>query len=123
MTRQDCELMAGDAAVGLELTLAGGFPHARRQRRRRRLAVPAAGASLGVEIIAQRLLVEARLRPAGPIGIRGPEPRTVRGHHLVDQDDASIAISAELEFGVGDDNALVAADFLAEGIDRAGHAL
>src|SRR5258708_13359231 len=98
MTRSDCELIAGDAAVGLEITLAGGVHHARRQRRRGRLAVPAAAAAFGVKIIAQRLLVEARLRPAGPIGIRGPEPRTVRGHHLVVPDYSSIPLSPRPAF-------------------------
>src|SRR5439155_21080393 len=119
----DGELTTRDAAIGLEIARAGGVYHARRQRRRRRLAVPAAAAALGVEIIAQRLLVEARLRLAWSVGIRGPEPRTVGGHRLVDQDDAAAFITAELEFGIGDDNAPVAADFLAERIDRAGHAL
>src|SRR6185295_19549163 len=52
-----------------------------------------------------------------------PEPRTVRGHHLVDQDDAAVPRPAELELGVRDDDALVAADPFAEIIDRARHAL
>src|ERR1019366_9930415 len=123
MTGSDGQFGPGDAAVSLEIALAGGLHDACRQRRRRRLAVPAAGAALGVEIIAQRLLVETRLRLAGVIGIRRPEPRTVGGHYLVDQDDAAVLVPAEFEFGVGDDDTLVAAELLAEGIDGAGHAL
>ena len=109
--------------IGLEIALAGRLHHARRQRRRRGVAVPAAGAALGVEIVAQRLLVEARLRLAGLVDVRRPEPRAVGRHHLVDQDDAAVAVAAELELGVGDDDALVAADLFAERIDRARHAL
>src|ERR1700712_39324 len=121
MAGLDFELPAGDAAIGLEITLAGGLDDACGQRRRRGLAVPAAVAALGVEVIAQRLLVEARLRLSRTIGIRGPEPRTVGRHHLVDQDDATGLVAAEFEFGVGDDDALLAADPLAEGIDVARH--
>src|ERR1700694_1862429 len=123
MTGSGSEFATRDAAIGFEITLAGGRHHACRQRRWRRVAIPAASAALGVEIIAQRLLIETRLRLAGFIDIRRPEPRTVGGHHLVDQDDAPVAIPAEFEFGVGDNDALFAADLFAERVDRAGHAL
>src|SRR5262249_2946540 len=79
----------------------------RRQRRRRGIAIPAAGAALGVKIIAQGLLVETRLRLAGLVGVHRPEAGAVRRHHLIDQDDASVPIAAELELGVGDDDALL----------------
>src|SRR3954463_6913557 len=123
MTALDSELPAGDAAIGFQITLAGGLDHAGGQRGRGRLAVPAAGAALGVEVIAQRLLVEARLRLSRAIGVRRPEPRTVRRHHLVDQDDATGLVPAEFEFGVGDDDAPTAGDPLAEAIDAPRHAL
>src|ERR1019366_10540366 len=116
MTGSDGQFGPGDAAVSLEIALAGGLHDACRQRRRRRLAVPAAGTALGVEVIAQRLLVETRLRLAGLVDIRRPEPRTVGGHHLVDQDDMAVLVAAEFELGVGDDDALAAADLLAERI-------
>src|ERR1700754_4907143 len=119
----DRKVSAGDQLVRLEVTLARRVHHARRQWRRWSVAVPAAGAPFRIEIIAQRLLVEARLRPAGRVDIRRPEPRAVGGHHLVDQDDAAVGVAAEFEFGVGDKDALAAADGLAERIDRAGHAL
>src|SRR5713226_2181514 len=123
MTGLDCQFGAGDTPIGLQITLAGGVHDAGWQWRRRGFAVPAAGAAFRVEVIAQRLLVEARLRLAGPVGVGGPEPRTVGGHHLVDQDNSSIAVPAEFEFCVGDDDALVAAEFFSKPIDRAAHAL
>src|SRR6266567_3134815 len=108
MTELDFELRPRHPPKRLQIALAGGIHHAGRQRRGRGVAVPAAGAALGVEIIAQRLLVEARLRLARLVDVDRPEPRTVGGHHLVDQDDTAIAVTAELEFGVGDDDALPA---------------
>src|SRR3981081_3871500 len=97
MMKSDFEFSPRHAAIGLEIALAGGIHHACRQRRRRRgIAVPAAGAALGVEIIAQRLLVEARLRLPGLIHIRRPEPRTVGGPPFLDQHDAALAMPADL---------------------------
>src|SRR4051812_14620101 len=81
---------ARDAAIGFEVALAAGIHHAGRQRRWRGVAVPAAGAALGVEIVTQRLFVEAGLRLAGLVDTGRPEARAVGGHHLVDQDDASV---------------------------------
>src|SRR3977135_3409893 len=91
MMKSDFEFSPRHAPIGFEIALAGGVHHACRQRRRG-IAVPAAGAALGVEIIAQRLLVEARLRLPGLIHIRRPEPRTVRGHSLVAPGDAAPAL-------------------------------
>src|SRR5260370_24267973 len=123
MTVSDAELAASNPAIGIEITLAGGVDDFGGQGWRRGVAVPAAGAALRVEIVAQRLLVEARLRLAGLVDIHRPEPRAVRGHHLFDHDDPSVAIPAKFKFGVGNNDALVADDFFAERIDRAGHAL
>src|SRR5258708_6912186 len=66
MTVSDLELAPGDPPIGLEIALAGGLDHACRQSRRGRVAVPAAGAALGVKVVAQRLFVETRLRLARP---------------------------------------------------------
>src|SRR3954463_1976202 len=96
----DRKVSAGDQPVRLEIALAGGIDHAVRQWRRRGVAVPAAGGPLDVEIIAQRLLVEARLRPARRVDIRRPEPRAVGSHHLVNQNDAAVGVAAEFEFGI-----------------------
>src|SRR5260221_2751263 len=117
------QLMPCHAPVGFEIAVAGRINDAGRQRRWRGVAVPAAGFSLGVEIVAQRLLVEARLALAGLVDVDGPEPRTVGGHHLVDQNDAAILVAAELELGVGDDDALLAGGLFAKRVDRARHAL
>src|SRR5262245_56018051 len=119
MTALDYELLPRDPPVGLQITLAGGVDDMCGQKWRRGVAIPAAGAALGVEIVAQRLLVKTRLRPAGLVGIDGPEARRIRRHHLVDQDDLSVAVAAEFEFGVGDDDALLAGEAFAAGIDRA----
>src|SRR5437016_1938643 len=91
MTGLDCEFTSRHPPKSLQVALAGGVDDAGRQRRGRGVAVPAAGAALGVEIVAQRLLVEARLRLAGLVDVHCPESRTVGGHHLVDQDDAAVA--------------------------------
>src|SRR5258708_7733399 len=85
----DREFTPRNTPIGIEIAPAGGVHDAGRQWWRRRVAIPAAGAALGIEIIAQRLFVEARLRLAGFINICCPEPRTVGRHHLVDQDDIS----------------------------------
>src|SRR5947209_6639667 len=115
--------MARDAAIGLEVAFAGGIHDAGRQRRGWRVAVPPPGAALRVEVVAERLLVEARLRLTWLVHVLRPESRTVGCHHLVDQDDAAILVPAELEFGIGDDDATLAAEFFAERIDCAAHAL
>src|SRR5512138_2191316 len=69
-TGLDLQLIPRYPAVRFEIALAGRVHHAVGQGRRRRVAVPAAGLSLGVEIVAQRLLVERRLRPARLVDIR-----------------------------------------------------
>src|SRR5437868_12985700 len=66
----DRQLSPCNPPIGLHIALAGRVDHASRQRRRWRIAVPAAGAPLGVEIIAQWLLVEARLQLAWLVNIR-----------------------------------------------------
>src|SRR4051812_22248548 len=123
MTVSHCQLATRHPSIRLEIPLAGGVHHAGRQGRRRGVAVPAAGAALGVEIIAQRLLVETRLRLAGLVDVSGPKPRAVRRHHLVDQDNAAVLVAAEFEFCIGDDDALCAGDLFAERVDRTRHAL
>src|SRR5829696_2342062 len=99
--------MAGEPAVRIEIALARRAYDGIGQRGRRRLAVPAPRAPLGVEPVAQRLLVEARLRAAGLVDIRRPEARAVGGEHLVGQHRAAGRVAAELELGVGDDDAAI----------------
>src|SRR5581483_9366737 len=105
------------APIRLEIAPARRLHHARWQRRGRRVTVPAAGAAFRVEIVAQRLLVETRLWPARDVVADRPEARGIRRHHLVDQDHAAIRILAELELGVGNDDALLAGELLAERVD------
>src|SRR5262249_5047055 len=122
MTDSNSELFSRYAPERFQIALAGGVHHAGRQGRRRGLAIPATGAALGVGIIAQGLVVEGWLRPAWLGAVDRPEAGRVRRHHLVDQDNATVLIAAELEFCVCDDDALVAGELLAERIDRSRHA-
>ncbi len=69
------------------------------QTRRVASAVP-----VGIEPGAHKLLVEAGLLFANPIGVSCPETRRVGGQNLVAQDDLAV-VYAELELGVGDDDA------------------
>src|SRR5690242_6447428 len=77
------ELCAGQALEDVEVPSAGGAHHLGRQGGRRRLPVPSACTALSIEVVTQRLLVEARLRSAGAVGVRRPEPRAVGGEHLI----------------------------------------
>src|SRR6476659_9050234 len=122
MTGSNRKLASRHPPVRLEIALARRLHHACRQWRGRGVAVPAAGAAFGVEIVAQRLLVETRLRLAGLVDDR-PEPRAVWRHHLVDQDDAPVLVPAEFELCIRYDDATLAADFFAVSVDRAGHLL
>src|SRR5258706_321983 len=74
---------------------------------------------LGIEPVAQRLLVEAGLRLAFGIAVERPEARAVGRHHLVDQQDLARYGPAKLELGVGDDDALLKRDIAAPRIDEA----
>jgi hypothetical protein len=79
--------------------------------------------TLDVEPVAQRLLVEAGLRAPRLVTVGRPEARAVRRHHLVDQQDLARLRTAELEFGIGDDDALLQGDVAAARIDDAGEPL
>src|SRR5688572_12191760 len=93
-----------DEPVRLEVSLARRLDNALGQRGSGRVAVPASGLALTVEVIAQRLLVEARLAATWLIAVRRPEARAVRRQHLVDQQDPP-ALGSEFELRVGDDDA------------------
>src|SRR5689334_8455954 len=120
----ELERTAGQASVGFEVALARRIDYLRRQLRRGRVAVPAAGMALDIEPVAQRLLVEAGLRLAGLVAVGRPEARAVGRHHLVDQHDLARPPiprngAAELELGVGDDDAVLERHVAALGVDRA----
>src|SRR5215203_2864388 len=99
--RQD-QRRAGDALERIEVSSARRVHHRRRKWRRWCLTVPPPRTSLNVEVVAQRLFVEARLRPAGRVALGGPEARAVRGQHFIDQANRARGVTAELELGVGD---------------------
>src|ERR1700736_4086610 len=92
MTGLNLEFAVRHPPISLEIKLARCVDDARGQGWRRGVAIPAADVALGVEIVAQRLLVETRLRLAGFVDVDRPETRAVRRHHLVDQDDAAILV-------------------------------
>src|SRR5262245_1292418 len=94
--------LPGEATVGLEVLVTRARNDVWRQRRHGWLFVPANG----FEVIAHELLVEAGLRTAGPVRIRRPIARRVRGHHLVDEKQLARLVHAELELGVGEDDAV-----------------
>src|SRR3989475_2290274 len=63
-----------------------------------RLLVPAQV----LEIVAQVLLVERRLRPSRFIAFEIPETRGIRGHDLIDKDDLTV-VKPEFELRVSED--------------------
>src|SRR3954452_7530894 len=96
----EIELAASEEAVSIQV-LALRFCHdVVRKRGRRGLFVP----SDLLEIIANELLIEGGLGAAGSVLIGGPVAGGVRGERLVGEDDAARG-DAELEFGVGEDDA------------------
>src|SRR5437764_8564491 len=104
-TSSDLQLLPGNQSICLPIALARRAHHLRRQRRRRRVAVPFALLLQAREVVPQRLLVEAGLAPAGLIAVRGPETRRVGREDLVDYQQPPVRRRAELELRVGDDDA------------------
>src|SRR5690606_28021791 len=62
------------------------------------------------QVVADRLLVERGLRPAGPVLGGGPEPGGVRREDLVHYPDETLRALPELELGVGYDDATFSRD-------------
>ena len=85
-----------------------GFPvlglcrgdHVRGQFRPGRLLVPADA----FEVVADVLLVERRLRPAGRVALGGPEARRIRRQRFVNPDQF-VADQPELKLGIGQQDA------------------
>ena len=59
------------------------------------------------QVVAQRLLVEARLTPAWLIAIGRPEARRIGSQDLVDDEQRPVGGATELEFRVRDDDAVL----------------
>jgi hypothetical protein len=74
-------------------------------------------ARLRVQVIAQRLLVEARLRAARRVLRSRPESGAVGCQHFVNKGHASRGIAAELELGVCDDNTTFSGHAAAKGVN------
>ena len=55
-------------------------------------------------VVADELLVERRLRAAGLVLVGGPEAGRVRRERLVGEDEPPVAVDAELELRVGEDD-------------------
>ena len=91
---------AGELLVRLDVLGAGLDDDIVGKLRRGRIAVPPGGQ----EPVADKLLVERLLSAAGGVFVGGPEAGTVGGEHLVDEDDRTVRVLAELEFGIGDDD-------------------
>src|SRR4051794_20439327 len=110
------QVLAGDEAKRVGVSRGRIVDDVFRQRRRRILAVPAPGAPLGIEVVPERLLVVARLRATGLVITREPEARAVRRQHFVYERDLPGRIAAELELGIGDDDAAWLDDVTSERI-------
>src|SRR5437868_1968005 len=97
------EFLAGQAFITLYVFIAGLGDDFVRQGRGRAVLVPAGG----VEPVADELLVERWLGPAGLVLVRGPVAGAVGSQDLVGQQQFTIVgIAAELKLGVGENQAL-----------------
>src|SRR5699024_6012451 len=103
--------LAGEAFVGLDVPPARLGDHPGRQLRRRRGGALGPAGGGGGQPVAHELLVQARRGAAGGVGVRGPAPARVRGEHLVAERQRPVhAGAAELELGVGEDDAALVGD-------------
>ena len=93
--------LGGKALERVAIFSAGASRDLRRQLGSRRLLVPVQG----LQVIAYKLLVEARRTGARRIGVSRPEARRVRGKQLIDKGQSAIVIQTKLELGIRDDNA------------------
>src|ERR1700736_3682343 len=111
--RASCELVirpphsSRQARQRLAVFVAGSRDDLGRQIRARRLLVPVEG----LQVVAHELLVETRRAHARAIAVRGPEARGVRRQHFVDEREYALAVDAEFELGVGNDDAAAARVF------------
>src|SRR3954466_11371869 len=96
------EFFAGELAVGLEVAFTGAHDYFGGEFGGGGGFVP----GLGFEVVADELFVEGGLVVAGFVVVGGPEAAGVGGEDFVDQDQAAVGELAELELGVGDDDAV-----------------
>src|SRR2546422_4423171 len=81
------QVLPRDQSVRFQVPPSGRLDDLRRQRRRRRVAVPLPLLLQAREVVAQRLLVEARLAPPWLVAVRRPEARRVGREDLVDRSE------------------------------------
>src|SRR5207302_9959135 len=96
--------VTGDAEKRILVSHTGRSHDLPREGRRGRLAVPGTGSTQPVEVVPQRLFIEAGLAPTGLVLVGRPESRGTRRQNLIDQEQAAVCAASELEFGVGDDD-------------------
>src|SRR5256885_14508467 len=82
--------LPSDQSVRLPIPLARRLHYLRGQRRRRCVAVPLPLPLQTRQVIAQRLLVEARLRPSRLVAVRPPEARRGGREDLRDYEEAPV---------------------------------
>src|SRR5207247_5634883 len=112
LSRSNLQGLPRDQAVRLPIALARRLHDLRRQRWWRRVAVPLPLLLQAREVVAQRLLVEARLAPPWLVAVRRPEARRVGREHPVDHEQQPIGRGggrgggrrSELELCVRDDD-------------------
>ena len=100
------EFQARNAFVGFDIARPGGVDDIGRQRRWRDVTVAVPAGLRAGEPVADELLVEAVLDHALLVVVGTPVPRRVGGEDLVGQSQVAVLVDAELELGVGDDDAL-----------------
>src|SRR3989442_7358314 len=99
------QVLPCDQAVRFQVPPTGRLDHLRGQRRRRCVAVPFPLLLQAREIVAQWVLVEARLALPGLITVGRPEAGRVGREDLVDHGQPVVGCRAELEFRGRDDDA------------------
>src|SRR4029453_3369414 len=99
------QFAAGQASKSFQIFFTRFHRDVVGQRRHRRLFVP----PNGLEIVADVLLVEAWLWPAGRVAVARPEARRVRRERFIDEHNTILRFPrsgkhTELEFGVGNND-------------------
>src|SRR6185369_2717965 len=108
--------MSRQSTVDVEVACAGSVDHVLGKPRRRVIAVPPSCTLFRIEIIAERLLVEAGLSVPRLIAVSRPETRAVWCEHFIHQYNIFPGCSpsggdaSKLEFRVGDDDAALGGD-------------
>src|SRR5258708_3731913 len=110
---RDLQPLPGEQSEGFAIAGARRCDHDRRQWGRRVVAVPFPVVLEAREEVAQRLLVETWLARAGGVPVGGPEARGIGRQDLVDHEQGAVRRRAELEFRVGDDDALAGGEIAA----------